>query len=1043
MARDILRDRIESIQRAWRRTVLWEQVWLGVLVLTGLVAAAGLADLLVPLPAMARLVLWGLGAALALGGLVWLTATRGRRRIDPGRAALLAEKRYPHLQDQLASAVWYAGREEEETSSPVAAHLVDRLLTEARKEARILGFADVVPRGRLFRRLAAAAAAIGSLVLFGSVFPETVGAQLVRVLQPWRPVPPVLTTRVHVEPGDASLRRGSDQGLRAVLTGPGAPAADLHIRPGGGDWQSRPMEAAGPDTFTYELYSVDAGLEYFVRAGNGRSDTFRVEVYEPPELREVTVRYDFPEYTGRPQEVSATGHVRAVRGTRAEVTATYSKDLGEGWLATAAGDTLAAAVDGPRARYAFTLTDSTTYELGARDLQGREDESPRRFPIDAVPDAAPVILFPEPGGHLWAIPADVVPVSVEARDDFGLAGLRMRYSVDGGREEGLEMGEFPAPGAGRAGGGHTFDLGRLGGEPGLVTYYAEAWDHHAPGARRTVSDLQFIQVKPYQEPLEGFGGQCQAATQLLSSRQAALLQECWILVRSPAAGARLEAAADSLSGEQEALRHDLGRFLDAADLALDADGIAAGSHMDEAVKDLEATAPREAAADQQAALAALLRLEAKLPERLGSGRSEGAGTGDGGSGDAVTASRSELEEVLDDFSEQEQDRRGALFRRALDLLARARKELAVQAALNGAWTARVRGDASDPELLRRQQQEAAQSTARLAEGIAALETGIGAGPAASGAAGAAAGHMLEAAGLGGQGRPQAALARGVKARTRLEETVDALYLIVARNAGEMLPLLAGALDQLGRRQESMAAELERSLAGPPPWPLTSMRDRQRVAAASARSLRKRLTETAGEVDALSAEWSAAAHGAARALLDSSVEDRLEAFQEAFGDRRYALAAVPALRRVGAALRKIAADLAAAVQAAADAELARTAAALNATRALKTRVQGGGGGGLELLEQLYEPLDDDGLRAGLERLRDAGLGSGGGDGAVSAGSRRRALAALGELEALLEARIRRLAREAGGGPFDDDHYPPEYRELVQRYFRVLAEDGAVR
>ena len=655
---------------------------------------------------------------------------------------------------------------------------------------------------------------------------------------------------------------------------------------------------------------------------------------------------------------------------------------------------------------------------------------------------------------MWALPADVVPVSLEARDDFGLAGLRMHYSVDGGREQGLQMGEFPAPGAERAGGGHTFDLGRLGGRPGLVTYYAEAWDHHDPGAQRTVSELQFIQVKPYQEPLDGFGGQCQAATQMLSTRQAALLQESWSLVRSPAAGARLEAAADSLSGEQEALRHDLGRFLDAAGLSGDTDGIAAGAYMEEAVKDLDGADPRRAAADQQGALAALLRLEARLPKLLGGGGGAGAGSGAGagagsgggdGPGDAPTASRSELEEVLDDFSEQEQERRGALFRRALDLLARARKELAVQAALNGAWTARVRGDASDPELVRRQQQEAAETTARLAAGIAALETGIGAGPAASQAAAAAAGHMLEAAGLGGEGRAQAALARGVKARTRLEETVDALYLIVARHAGEMLPLLAGALDQLGRRQESMAGELERVLAGPPPWSLTPVRDRQRVAAASARNLRHRLTEAAEEVVLLSPEWSSAAHGAAQALLDSSIEDRLEALQEAFGDRRSALAAIPAQRRVAASLREIAADLAAAVLSAGDAGLARAAAALNATRALKARLQGGGGddGGLERLERLYEPLDDEGLRAGLERLRDAGLGSGGGDGAVSGGARRRALAALEDLESLLEARIRRLAREAGGGPFDDDRYPPEYRDLVQRYFRVLAEAGAVR
>ena len=1041
MARDILRTRIEAIQSGWRRTLLWTEVWTGVLLLTGLVVAAGLVDLLLPLPAAWRLALWYLGPLLAVAGLVYLVATRKQRRIDSTRAALLAEKRYPHLQDRFVSAVEYSQREV--PSTPVGAHLVDQLLSEARTEARKLSFSGVVPGGRLYRRIAAATLAVGSLWMLGAAFPETVGAQLIRVLQPWRPVPPVLATRIDVEPGDVTLRRGSDQVLRALLSGPSVAEATLHVRRGDGGWQSRPMEAAGADTFAYELYAVDGDLGYFVTAEDARSDTFHIQVYEPPDLRQVTVRYTFPSYTGRPVEVRHAGHVRAVRGTQVELTAHYSKDLREAFLAMATEDTLAAEINGALARYAFSLTDSTTYGLLARDQQGHADETPRQFPIDAVPDAAPLVRFADPVGDAWAIPSDVVPVSLAATDDFGLSDFLFHYSIDGD-EQSLRMGDFAAPGATRSDGDHTFDLRLLGATTGsVITYYAEAGDYHAPEAQRTLSDLQLISVKPYQERLSGFGGQCQGACQLLSSLQAALLHDTWQLLRSPRPGGHLK-AADSLSEDQEALRQNLSRFLAAAGLSRDEDGLSAGAYMEQAVENLDARAPRLATADQQGALSALLRLEAKLPQALGSGSGSGSGGGGDGDGDASVASRAELEEVLEDFAEQEQQRRNAVFRRARDLLARARQELAVQVALNSTWTAQIQGtDTSDPAPTLRQQQETAEATALLADGIADLETGLDTDRTASLAAAAAAEHMFEATGLGGEGRPQAAKARGMKAQIQLERAVDALYLIVARHAGEVLPLLAGALDQLGHRQESMAGELETALSRPPPWPLTAMRDRQRVITASARDLRLRLGDAAEEVGILSEELSHAAEEAAQALLDFSIEERLETLEAAFGDERRARNAIPGQRRVGRALREIAANLVAAISAETGSEAAQVAAALNATHALKTRLQSGGEGerdraALDQLERLYEPLDDSGLRAGLARLRAAGLGSGGNLGPA----RTEVLETLGQLKSQLEARMRDLARQGDGLPFAGDAYPPEYRELVQRYFRVLAETGAV-
>ena len=1049
---DILSTRIEGIRSGWRRTRLWMDIWSGVLLLIGFVVVLGVADLLLSLSMAWRLALWTAVPSLALLGLIYLVATRRQRRLDRTRAALLAEKRYPHLEDQFVSAVQYADSEAPE--SPVAAHLVDQLLRDTRTEARMLNFGGVVPMAGLFRRLAAAVLAVATLGGLGGAYPDSVGVLLTRVLLPWRPVAPVLATRVQVSPGDVTLRRGSDQRLLARLRGRTADSATLHLRHAGSPWQERPMESVGADSFAYELFAVDADLDYRVTAGNGVTDTFHVSVYEPPELQRLTARYTFPQYTRRPVELRESGHVRAVQGTHVQLTAYYTKDLGRATLHLDTGDTLAADITGARARYDLVLADSSIYRLEARDLDGHHDETPRSYAIEAVPDAAPEVGFPEPGGDVWTIPADVVPVSVLARDDFGVSDLVFRYAVDDGAEQRVDMGRFAQPGVVEADGAHRFALRPLGLQPGsVITYYAEAGDWRAPQAQRTTSDLHVVAVKPYQERLAGFGGQCQGACQLLSARQAALLHDSWDLVRAPDADSAAD--ADSLAGEQRSLRRDLSRLVMAAALSLDADldeaASAAGAAMEEAVDDLEDSRPRLAVSDQQVALSALLRLEMLLPKKLGSGSGSGGGGGGGGDGggDQTVTATEQLDEVLEDFAEQEDARRQTLFRRARKLLTRAKQDLAIQVALNGGWSAQVRdpaGVASDAAALRSQQHDAAEETSSLAGDVEALERALETDGTAATAMAAAAAHMLEAAGLGGEARLQAAMARGVKAQTRLERGIDALYLIVARHAGEVLPLLATALDDLGRRQGSLAAQVDGMLAAPPPWPLSATRARQAVIAASAAGLRRRLWEAAEEVGVLSDSLGLAARQASQAMLDSTIEKRLTRVDGLFGDSDGLRQAVPEQRRVALALRAIAAQLVAAISTAAETELAQVAAALNATRALQARVRAGGGGGgdgdggLTQLRQLYEPLEEEALQSGLVQLQDAGVG--GGDGPSSSRARQDALAALDDLADVLEARLQRLARQEDGSPFADDDYPPEYRELVQEYYRVLAEAGAI-
>jgi hypothetical protein len=155
------------------------------------------------------------------------------------------------------------------------------------------------------------------------------------------------------------------------------------------------------------------------------------------------------------------------------------------------------------------VTKSQQFVITARAADGMRFES-SRLRIHVRPDGKPKIRFVRPPEDLEVTPTTEVPLAVHVSDDFGVRKVAVMAQVGDGAMRTLWEEDFAGPKPPRA----------SRGEPMLfledhevtfqdaVTYYAFVEDNRPGEAKRTVTELRFIDIRPYKREyqiLEGGG----------------------------------------------------------------------------------------------------------------------------------------------------------------------------------------------------------------------------------------------------------------------------------------------------------------------------------------------------------------------------------------------------------------------------------------------------------------------------------------------------------------------------------------------------------
>jgi hypothetical protein len=553
-----------------------------------------------------------------------------------------AEAANPELQQRLTTF--------EERGSKSDDPFMELLAADTLARARRTHPSSLVPDNRLFALGGGGLACLGVLVWMIAAGPGYLGYGA-SLLWTDKNAPPIY--RIAVTPGDVSVRRNSDQLITAHVTGmrPGKVRLFAHYESAKG-WEPVAMPA-GPDsgggaTYQFVFAGLPENVEYYVAAGPLVSSHYQVRVVDLPSVKEISVTYHYPSWTGMKPVTEHSGDLRAIEGTDAAIEVQMDRPLKTGELAMDGGQTIRLS-EGAGHRYKGSIRLDRDGAYHVADIQ---DGQPVRLSEDyfIATDKAlpPEIAIERPAGDYRASPIEEVTVGVKAQDQFGLNDMHLHYSVNGGPNQDVSL--LTSPGLKNADGSYTLPLEDFKLAPGdLVSLYATAKDGHSEAR----TEIAFIEVDPFEREFSqsqqsggggGGGGGANNQTEI-SRREKELIAATWKQQNDKAATAKDAAAAGQfLSDAQRKLRDQvmaLSVRMNSRDIAeaneeftdFDKDMQAAAAAMAPSADKLKGMQWKDALPLEQKALQALLRAEATFRKiEVAFGQQGGGGAGGGNAG---------------------------------------------------------------------------------------------------------------------------------------------------------------------------------------------------------------------------------------------------------------------------------------------------------------------------------------------------------------------------------------------------------------------------
>lgn len=584
--RSAFQRRYDALCSRMRRVQLARAACWCLLALTAGVAALAGADYVFELPWDARAVgLAAWGAAVLAGFGVWAAVLV--RRWDRQGTAVEIERRFPDLGQSLRTTVQFGSRSEESLRADgIAPALLAALEIETDALTQALSVQEIIPVGRLQR--AAAAMLLGVLaMLIGTAVDWQWRLATQRALLARLPY-----TQMEVAPGDATVRVGESLPVAVTLHGRTDRPVILYTRTLGkadAGWTEHDVTAAdtvpaAPRTaeFVAALDRIREPLEYRVTAGDLHSGVHRVAVRFPLRVADLQITLEPPAYTRLPASTVNDGNLSAIEGTQARFrieldrppahasihVTPYSRDP----KGRPEPQAMPVQVDGAVISMKMPLVADATWQLDARDEDGTR-LSETKYRIRIRKDQPPQVWFEEPQDPISVHALAEIVMRARARDDIGLKRAAIVFQINSEDEHELAFADFAEAAeelrtTGRLSvstqtaleGKLPLELFELT-QKDSVTYWAYAEDNYPDGPHRTLTDLRFLDIRPFKliyrvpDPMDGMGagGPRVATLNELITRQRFALNRTLRMARQPDAAAPDLSALDRMIAFQSEL----------------------------------------------------------------------------------------------------------------------------------------------------------------------------------------------------------------------------------------------------------------------------------------------------------------------------------------------------------------------------------------------------------------------------------------------------------------------------------------------------------
>lgn len=388
----------------------------------------------------------------------WFVRRPLRQRLQDVDVAVLIERVFPELHQQLVSAVQLEAMLQQGQLRNQSPAMVERVITTAEATSQQLPLHRVLD-ARATVRIWAAAAGLMTVVIAGTALaPDTAWAFFRRQLGLDVPYPKATNLVVELPPDGGDIKRRDLQG-RVELTISSGAALHVSVLANGtvpeevfldvtgqsGETRSLGMSKRPGGRFRYVFHRLQGGFSFHARGGDDDTGdkVVHVRTVLPPLVGEITAKLTPPAYTRRPEIVQKGGAIEGLTGSEVQldVTATAAVQSAE-LVFLESGRRLvlkpvAIQDDSAKAqllRAAFRLENTDRYQVELVGDNGLKSPNPGTYPVAALQDYAPVgrWLQPDEEYGLMLLPEAVLALRIDAQDDYGLHAVTFAVESSGG-----------------------------------------------------------------------------------------------------------------------------------------------------------------------------------------------------------------------------------------------------------------------------------------------------------------------------------------------------------------------------------------------------------------------------------------------------------------------------------------------------------------------------------------------------------------------------------------------------------------------------------
>ncbi len=424
------------------------------------------------------------------GAVLWFIGRPLYRRLfcpsfpDNINLALRVGRHFSVVRDKLADALQVFAKHKKNTEG-YSLDLADASLCVIFEQTRDLDFLAVVDSRSLKKAGRFLAVAFVVVAILFVAFTNDFSNAAVRLLNPQTEFATQANFRMEITPGNARVVKGDEIEITVNILGQAQPRPSLFIRNDESDeFDELKLIRIRDNVYKRTIENIRQGKFYYIKAERQESDEFAIAVLERPLVRHLQTKLVYPTYSKLGSQLldENVGDISALKGTHARLKLQTNTRIDTARLVFDNGRIQNLNAVGLEASGEFTLRRSGSYHIELVDHRGLENSDPIEYRLSVIEDQQPAVRITFPGQDVDLDKEMLLPLSIEAEDDFGIAKARLGYTIleQGYEETDLSFVELPMKNGtvDKLLLNFTWALSELGLQPeDVVVYFAEVYDN--------------------------------------------------------------------------------------------------------------------------------------------------------------------------------------------------------------------------------------------------------------------------------------------------------------------------------------------------------------------------------------------------------------------------------------------------------------------------------------------------------------------------------------------------------------------------------------